>query len=498
MKARTSKLLIFKSVVGLFLSLALITLTPSSASVVWVEPGLVGDLLISGEYEYQEYCLITGEAVLLKGTVKLPKDWGLAPKKSPHRYSVSFDLKSEDGGITLERSVGFETKFTYDKNLGQTKAQRKITKISEEYKTPDGTYTLGKFNFLQASASDHTPSITYFSGNLLLERTLYLNGDAVKNEGYIALKTDVRPITGYSHHYGGQTVYSVRTDIRAKKGDDKEWSGYYTAGLSSLLRTAHDYQHTDPQNISFRGSYFAYKTGENSVKLSYTLGKNASSEYLTNKVVREKEALSIPVLRDIGGRPLEPSIKLLSAMGAFDLSKEYFAPTSAVSRHQFAKALYIVIKGRLADPTRSDIVKRHRPGVDTPFLDVSPEAADYHYIEKYKDLGIVSGRNRYLKPDELCTKAEVVTMIVSAMGLNKIAPTPPYKTNFTDDDKIGAWARDSFYMALEVGLITPDHAGRANPNAYVSREEAAHLLSVLINHLNTTITPDYREKIIKK
>ena len=33
----------------------------SSAQVVWVDGGLIGDVLLSDTHEYQEHCFITGE-----------------------------------------------------------------------------------------------------------------------------------------------------------------------------------------------------------------------------------------------------------------------------------------------------------------------------------------------------------------------------------------------------------------------------------------------------
>ena len=57
----------------LFMSITLGTFgSLSQAQVVWMDGGLIGDLMISGTNEYQELCFITGEPVLLKGTVKLP------------------------------------------------------------------------------------------------------------------------------------------------------------------------------------------------------------------------------------------------------------------------------------------------------------------------------------------------------------------------------------------------------------------------------------------
>lgn len=498
-----------KKIIALLITLATLatfhSATPAFSEVIWSDAGLVGDKLISGDYEYQELTFITGEPILLKGIVKLPKPIKYSKMeeiKSPYKENFSFDLKSEDGKISLSRQITYEVSLKSSMFLNQTTQERKLTKFSETIKSPDGTFTLGKYNFLEARVYDNTASVDYQSGNMLLEKTLYLNGDSFKNDGHYQVTVDARPIVGYRHYYGGAETQIVKQEIKMVKKDSKSnWSAFLEIGLNSLKKTIFDYQHTDPQNISFRGSFFKYITDENVVSCRYEIIKDGKRSKDTmrfsNKVATEKEALVIPPIRDVAGRAREADITMLAAMQVFEPQNKYFAPVVSISRHAMAKALYITIKGVLPEPSASQITKRYRPGVQTPFLDVPPDAADYHYIKAYKELGIVHGRNRYLKPDELCTRAEAVTMIVRALGLDKVAPAPQYKSSFIDDKNIPSWARDSFYMAMEVGLYTGE-AGYAGAGGYVSKEEAAQMLAKLVDHLNNKITPDYREKLINR
>ncbi|MDO4799013.1 MAG: S-layer homology domain-containing protein [Bacillota bacterium] len=512
------------------------------AEVIWVEAGLVGDKLINGQYEYEEVTFITGKPIHLKGTVKLS-----APPKGKNKYtqSYSFELSNEAEKIALKRDVAFEVVLTPNEALGQTVQKRTLTKYAESITTPEGTFTLGKYNYLESRVTDNTPAVSYQSGNLLLEKTLYLDGDARKNSGSVSFVIDVKPIVGYEHRYGEQESRVVRQEIRSTRPSDKGdrvWTGIVDIGLSSLKKTFFEYQYTDPQNISFRGSYFKQLMDENVVTYTYDLyrpeaatgagvgtatgvgasaagasgpgtgatgaatagsqpldtsKRNQGTKRMSNRVPSGQEALVIPRIRDIAGLPAERAITLLTAMQAFDVGKEFYAPHTPIHRHEFAKALSIVIAGELPEPTRTEITRRLRPGVDTPYLDVLPADPDYHYIERYKKLGLVSGKNRYLKPDELLTRAEMVVMTIRALGIEHIAPNPPYDTIYLDTKKIPNWAKDAIYMGTEIGLVRGTD-GYFHPHATVLREEAAQILYDLIRHLNDTITPDYREKLLNR
>jgi hypothetical protein len=89
-------------------------------------------------------------------------------------------------------------------------------------------------------------------------------------------------------------------------------------------------------------------------------------------------------------------------------------------------------------------------------------------------------------------------MIVRALGLENLAPAPPYKTIYLDDDDIPFWAKDSIYMANEIGLITGYDDGTIRPDNFVSRADAAVFIENFINHIKDEISYDYREKIINR
>ena len=512
----------FKVSIVLFMVLIWIsTITyESSAQVVWMDGGLVGDLMISGTNEYQELCFITGEPVLLKGTVKLPT---IPTGSDKYSLKYTFALSNAAKGITLTRDITFDVTKTSNSGLGQTAYEQKLSKYTETITTGSGTYTLGKYTFNESKLEDNTPAVNYFSGNIISERTYYLNGDYLDNEGYVTYIIDAKPIVGYDHLYGNNETIVVSQEIQSATPNanydptvygSKEyniWTGTVDIGMSSTKSVSYLYQNTDPQSISFRGNYFQVTSEENVLTYTYSLPymsggaidttstrRNTGDVHMSKDVVLESKALVTPKIRDIGGHWAEKEIFLLTSLEVFDVEKEYFVPSGVISRLDFGKAMVVATHGVLPEPTSTQIIKRMRPGVETPYLDIMVTDPDYHYIEYIKENNIMAGKNGYFKGGETLTRAEAITIMIKALGLEYMAPAPPYRTSFADDAAIPEWAKDYIYMANEIGLVTGTPEGYINPNKAVTKAEAAAMINSFINHLKDYITYDYREKILNR
>jgi len=77
-----------------------------------------------------------------------------------------------------------------------------------------------------------------------------------------------------------------------------------------------------------------------------------------------------------------------------------------------------------------------------------------------------------------------------------MAPNPGYFTYFNDDYDIPDWARDSIYMASEIGIIQGDEMGDINPNQDMTRAEASAMLIRFLEFLEKDLQKNYREEII--
>ncbi|MGB9809303.1 MAG: S-layer homology domain-containing protein, partial [Caldanaerobacter sp.] len=61
---------------------------------------------------------------------------------------------------------------------------------------------------------------------------------------------------------------------------------------------------------------------------------------------------------------------------------------------------------------------------------------------------------------------------------------------------IPVWAKRSVYVAREIGLVGGDTFGRFNPDSYVTREEAASMISRMIDFMMRDLTFDYVERVL--
>ncbi|MBM7560938.1 S-layer homology domain-containing protein [Fusibacter tunisiensis] len=499
--------------VALSLLVILLTGTISHAGIIWMDGGVVGDLQISGANEYREVTFVTGKPVVLRGLVQIPD----VPEASDtYRLNYDFELTSADGTITLERSLTYDVVKTENANIGQTTYEKTLTGYEETINTPNGIFTLGKYTFLEGRIIDNTPAVDYYSGNFLAERTYYIDGAFGQNNGEFHVVTDARPIVGYSHYWGANETQVIKHSFtQYGPGEPGEaeviWSGTADVGMATTRKTDFSYQHTDPQNISFRGNYFKIIREENVLTYDYnmpyanegavdleSIRRSTGEDHISDEVILESKSLVIPRLRDIGGHWAEDNIFLLTSLEIFEVENDYFVPGSVISRLEFGKAVVNVINGKLPEPTRTEIIQRQRPGVDKLYNDISSDHPDYHYLEYIKENGIMNGRSYDFKGNEPLTRAEAITILVRALGIEYMAPAPPYDTHYADNAAIPEWAKDAIYMASEVGLVTGTPEGYINPNAWVKKDEASQMLINFINHLKDDISYDYREKILNR
>jgi hypothetical protein len=131
------------------------------------------------------------------------------------------------------------------------------------------------------------------------------------------------------------------------------------------------------------------------------------------------------------------------------------------------------------------------------FKDVPPEHRDFKYIQLVGKKGVMAGvEPARFGPDGNLTRAQALTIIIRALGLEGLAPNPPFNTNFTDDADIPGWAKPSVYVASEIGLVNGDSLGRVLPNQVMTRAEAAAFLNRFITFLQYDIKREYIDRIL--
>ena len=267
---------------------------------------------------------------------------------------------------------------------------------------------------------------------------------------------------------------------------------------------------TDPQNISFRGNYVKTSNDENVLQYTYNLptvdtagavtesSRNEGEVNLRNDIITDNTSLITSKIRDIGGHWAERSIYLLTSLEVFSADTSFFGPDLPVNRMDFAKAITKSI-AEVEPFTQQDLIKRDRQrDREDLYIDVDSDDPELAFVEFVKEKGLMSGEGDYFMPDRTLRRAEAITIMVNALGMTHLAPSPPYKTVFADDSDIPNWSKDAIYVANEIGLIGGYEDGTIRPDKIVTRAEAAAMLETFIYHIKDNITYDYREKVINR
>lgn len=499
----------------LLMILVLVLQGNAYAEIVGFEGGAVGDpTMDDNTFEYEEMFFLTGKPIKLTGTVSVPDQPG--DDETEYSLDYDFELQNVEEGVTLSRSVSFDVVEIVNESMQQTTYKADIDSLDETITAGANTYTLGGYLFDESQLIDNTPAVDYFNGNLYAKRKYFINGDQINNDGVVTVEITSDSYVGYEHLWGQSEtqvlLYDISGTLPAADADSEEgrWTGQVTLKMSSLTKNQFKYSSTDPQNISFRGNYVKVANDENVLQYTYNLPsvaddgtinealRNEGEENIKNDIITDSTSLITSKIRDIGGHWAEGSIYLLTSLEIFSADTSFFGPDLAVNRKDFAKAITKSIAS--VEPfTQADLIRRDRQrDREELYLDIDSADPDLAFVEFVKEKGLMVGEGDYFMPNRTLRRAEAISIMVSALGMTHLAPSPPYSTEFTDDADIPNWARDAIYVANDIGLIDGYEDGSIRPNKIVSRAEAAVMLETFIRHIKDNITYDYREKIINR
>lgn len=501
----------------LIMVLMLFTAFPSYGQMIGFEGGVMGDpTLKSNTYNYQEMFFLTGKPILLTGTVAVP-----LPPTSKEAYTLqyTYTLASDDGTITLTRKVTADITEKKNEAFRQTQYKAKISKYTEAVKVNGVDYDLDGYLFTKSLLYDNTPAVDYFSGTLYGKRTYYIDGTPLKNKGKVVVETTGDTYVGYDHHWGssntavilhtitGEVANPAYTATSTGVAKTLKWDGLVSLRLSSTDKKTFEEYTNSPQSISFRNGYILNEKRENIMQYQYDLPKwdssnlplstrNSGERNLRWDMQLDSESLLVPKYRDTANHWSEKSVFLMGSLKIFNNDSVFFSPDTPITRGDFAYAMANALT-EIVPLTASDKVKIKRDkNLSKLFEDITVDDPLYPVVRYVKEQGIMSGENNYFLPERNLTRAEAIQILVNALGIAHMAPSPPFYTGYVDDQDIPAYARNAAYMAKEIGLITDLGDGYLRPNDMVTRAEAAVLVEKFINHIRQNITVDYREKII--
>ncbi|WIV12249.1 S-layer homology domain-containing protein [Proteiniborus sp. MB09-C3] len=493
-----------KRIIAVFIALILL----STATTSWAKPlDFAGG--VNNEYEYEEIVFLTGKPVNFIGEVKVTEK----EKDNELTVSYKFDLVPEDKSIegSLKRTISYKTLYTPKNDKGQTIGQTELTKYSEKIIIDGDTFELKDYQLSHSEVIDQRPASDFYSGSIKGRKYYTVN----KNQGSVTLNISGGDV-GYENFWGSTetqllnyTLNSTR-NMAEDSNDTITWEGTVDVQVSDSLVKNLKYSDNQANLSSFDGGYIKTTSNEIVSRYEYNLPKmngdepnkkarNRGSISLSKNMVPKVERLVVPKFRDLGGHWAESQISKLYSLEVFDEVSQFFTPDIPISRLEFTKAVMKAcnIRPTMEEKKKTTSSRRKKEVEESPFIDISTEDENYPYIKEAYEKGIAKGElSGKFEPERSLSKAEAVSILIRALGFENRAPAPGYYFTFSDGSQIPAWAKDSIYVARELGIIQGDNANNISPNKQMSRAEASSMLVRFLEFLEKDLQKDYRENII--
>lgn len=464
---------------------------------------------VSNEYEYEEIVFITGQPIKFIGEVKVSE----RERNDELTISYKFDLEPEDKSIkgSLKKTISYTTLFTPKSDKGQTIGQTEVSKYSEKIVIDKDTYELKDYQFSQSQVIDQRPASDFYSGSIKGRKYYTIN----KNQGSVTLHITGGDV-GYENFWGRTETQILSYLIESNRGigensnDAVTWEGSVEVTVSDSLTKNLRYSDNQANLSSFDGGYIRTTSSEIVSRYEYNLPKmndtkssktsrNKGTINLSRTLVPKVERLVVPKFRDLGGHWAESQISKLYSLEVFDEISQFFTPDIPLTRLEFTKAVMKAcnIRPSMVEEKKSRTSRSNKSAEISPFVDISTEDINYPYIKEAYDKGIVKGDlTKMFEPDEPLTKAQAISILIRALGFENRAPAPGYYLTFLDNNQIPVWAKDSIYVARELGIVQGDNANNISPNKTMTRAEASSMLVRFLEFLEKDLQKDYRENII--
>lgn len=482
---------------------------------------------VNNEYEYEEIVFITGEPIKFTGTIRITEK----DKTDTKTVSYRIDLTPVEntGRDKLTRNVTYVTEYDERNDKGQTIGRTKVSSYNETIVLNGDSFTLKDYQFSKSDVIDNRPASDFYSGNITGRKVYDINKRGRTSEGEVIVDISGGNV-GYENFWGATEtqiidfIYNVnwKTTTENEDGEtvtsDKGWQGTVRSQVADSMTKELRYSDNEANFSSFDGGYMRITNSEIVSKYDYDLPyiqkstdeqgdivetvdnwrRNKGTAHLSKEKVPQIERLIVPKFRDLGGHWAESHINKLYSLDVFDEVSTFFVPDAPMNREEFTRAVMRAsnIRPTQEEPKRRTSRRNREPEV-SPFIDVLVEDVNYEYIKNGVERGIIQGISKdRLAPKDYLTRAQAITVIIRALGFENKAPTPGYITSFSDDRQIPSWAKDSIYMAKEIGLVKGDESNRINPNEELTRAEASAMLVRFLEFLEKDLQQDYRENII--
>lgn len=441
---------------------------------------------VANEYTYEEVFFLSGWPVRFSGKATMTEKENKGTVTSTYKFTLT-----GDGGEKLTRSVVYIADLEKREDKGQTTSNSSIKSYSEKITLPNKTtYTLDDYQFSQGTVIDNRPASDYYSGNVVGRKIYKVKVGSSKNEELIYVHFSGRNM-GYENFWGATETQLIDYEIVMPNGQ----SGFVTSKVSDSKGRVLQYEPHDPSLSSFTGGHAVVSESNMIGEYTYNLpfGKGTGTIHLNQERTPKIERLIVPKFRDLNKHWAKDHIEKLYSLGVFDETTQFFSPNTPMKRYQYTVGILKAVDIRVLEEPKS---KKKAPR--TPiFKDLNVKDPDYLYIESAVEKGIINGVTPdQFNPDAPLTRVQAIAILVRALGMEGRAPSPGFRTHYRDDHKISDWAKDSVYVATELGLVSGDEFNRFNPQQPLTRAQAAALTDRFLQFLENDLQQNYRDDIL--
>ena len=502
------------SICSVFLIIVCVLAQPFEALATEGTLGYQGGISIENklkkdEYQYSEFCFITGRPILLTGTLTIKK----TEKGDVITATYTYKLSNVEYNAVMNRVVMYTT-TKETKTNGQITESTQMSRVPTEVITIGGTsYRLTNSSFSRAVITDPKPGINYQTGEFTCKNT-YAIGAGGLNSDTITVTQSGR-LYSYDQYWSSTQTQKIDVLVEADLKSTNppiQWGGTAQIVASSATRKQIDYAENEPTHISFEGGHVQSKWTESILDYTATFPEFDKDGIPTDILVTtfdtqslisqpELSRLMVPDLKHLNGFWAQEQIGILFGLEVIPGNGSSFTPEKTLTRREFVGMIMRALKEIPKDPnvrTATTIVKKttsKTPEV-SPYRDVNPGELYYEEIKLAHSKGIIQGDGKgSFYPNNPITQADAVKIIVAALGLENLAPYPTTTTPFADNDLIPGYARNSAAVAQTLGIITPDDRGNFNPNQKLTNENATDLMYNLIIYMGDELIKDYRDRM---
>ncbi|MGN7476798.1 S-layer homology domain-containing protein [Solibacillus silvestris] len=442
---------------------------------------------IKNEYEYEEYFFLTGKPIKFTGTSK-NVSVTQTERQGKLTETYKFTLTGQNGE-KLTRNFTYTYDVTNYDQVGQSSATGSVTKFTEKITVGDRTFTLADYQLSKSTITDKRPASDYYSGEAVARKTYTETTGRGKDAATKTITVDVNSRNeGYENFWGATETQITDFEFEFEDGS----IGTVTNKVSTAKSRTLEYNENDATLSSFNGNYKTVSSADSLSEYEYDLPNGRGKVASNIDYMPKLEMLKIPKFRDLSSNWAREQIEKLYSLGILDDQSNFYSPNTPVQRYDFAIAIGKAIDLRVLEEQNN----RRNSAQPAIFKDVKRTTKDYNYLVAAVNKGVIKGTTpTTFDPDGFLTRQQAATILVRALGLEGKAPDPGYTTEYKDDYKITDYARDSIYVATQLGLLSGSN-GYFNPKDTLTRAQSSAIIERFLRYLETDLKENYRDNIL--